>query len=373
MLQQSDLTRYLFEKDLLEPDSIVSGDLDIRDASRRNRNFKVLRKQSRCYFLKQGIGPLASLEREAAVYRFLRLLPAKLDIVESLPTVILHDDAQRTLVIEMAHRSETVDEYCFRCGRIPMWVGGRLGRALGDLHRLRRDESPPQEFEVEAPWVFAIHEPRLRVFWGASEANLSLIRIIQEHSGLRAELEGLRDAWRAEALIHGDLKAANLVVEGGPTGRSRRGFKIIDWELAGYGDPAWDVGSVLSDCLALWILSIPMAQELTVEQSLPLARIPLKRLTPFVRSFWSAYVDRRGLNPEAAAEVLRRSMSHAAARLLQTAYETTRQADRLSANTVHMVQLSWNLMTRPDEAASRLFGLPGAVDPEPRLAAPESR
>jgi phosphotransferase family enzyme len=359
VLLQGDLARYLLDKGLLEPDSIVSGDLDVQDASRRNRNFKILRKQSRCYFLKQGFGPLRLVEREAAVYGFLHSLPGA--FAECLPNIRLHDCPQRILVLEIPHDSETVEEHCRRAGRIPAWAGARLGCALGDLHGLTCDpvirESRRQEFQSELPWVFEIHKPGLRVFWGASEANLALIGIIQGSPGIRAGLEGLREEWHTECLVHGDLKSANLVIERGPSGRVRRGLKIIDWELAGYGDPAWDIGSVLSDCLALWVLSIPMAPEWTVEQSLKLARLPLERLVPWVRSFWRAYVERRGLEPEIAARLLRRSTTHAAARLLQTAYETTRQASRLPANAVGMVQLSRNLMSQPESAAATLLGL----------------
>ncbi|MFI6538740.1 phosphotransferase [Nonomuraea sp. NPDC050547] len=50
-------------------------------------------------------------------------------------------------------------------------------------------------------------------------------------------------AWRAGCLVHGDLKADNCVVAGDR-------IRVIDWELSGLGDPAWDVACVIADQLA---------------------------------------------------------------------------------------------------------------------------
>jgi len=366
VLHQRDLTSYLLEKGLIEPGSIVSGDLVLQDASRRNRNFKILSKQGRCYFLKQGIGPLPSIEREAAIYRFLSSLPGVPYLAGCLPVVSFHDHARQILVLEIPPRTETLDEYCRWAGRTPTWAGELIGRALGDVHRLTRDQaiegSPGAKFAEESPWVFRIHEPVPRIFWGASDANQRLVRIIQEFVGLREHLDRLREDWRVECLIHGDLKSPNLVLERGPSGRVRRALKIVDWELAGFGDAAWDIGSILSDSLALWLLSIPMGHEMPVEQSLGLARLPLKAIAPAMQSFWSAYVDQRDLDSKGAEELLRRSASHAAARLLQTAYETTRQSSQIPANILYMVQLSWNMMRSPSAAVAGLLGLTGTEE-----------
>lgn len=357
MLEEHGLADYLLENGLLDRESVVGGDFDVRDASRRNLNFKVLRERGPSYFLKQGVGPGSSIDREAAIYRLLRSLPGADPLTQCIPNVVRFDPTRHILILQSSREAETLEEYGRESARIPAWTGSMLGKAIGCLHRVTGgpDRSVDvAEYRAEPPWVFGIHRTTARMFWGASGANVGVFRIIQE-SGLGPELDALRESWRTECLVHGDLKAGNFLVE--RSARSvRRSLRIVDWELAGLGDPAWDVGSVLSDYLALWLRYAPMAPEIPVETSLREARLQLDDLVPAIRSFYRAYVMERSLDSASAGDLLGRSIRHAAARLLQTAHEMSRQANQVSTQAVYLVQLSANILRRP-AAASRLLGL----------------
>jgi hypothetical protein len=54
MLAQSEVVPYLLQHHLISAGSVVDGDIAVLDASRRNRNFKVISEQGRCYFVKQA-------------------------------------------------------------------------------------------------------------------------------------------------------------------------------------------------------------------------------------------------------------------------------------------------------------------------------
>lgn len=78
--------------------------------------------------------------------------------------------------------------------------------------------------------------------------------------GIRALAESLT----CVCAVHGDLHAGNILV----TGSQGAHFKVIDWERAGPGDPAWDLGHLLSGLFGRWInrmtiQSHDMAQILT--------------------------------------------------------------------------------------------------------------
>lgn len=112
-----------------------------------------------------------------------------------------------------------------------------MHRATAQRHRAGRLN---QRFNGPLPWG-------LRLFDGDAPAELwanPLLRPILDHAAARpalvAGLRRARAAWRAVALIHGDLKHDNLLV--GPDDR----IVVIDWEMATIGDPAWDLAGLMS-------------------------------------------------------------------------------------------------------------------------------
>lgn len=360
MLLQGSLVAYLLESGFLEAERVVAGDLTIHDASRRNRNFKILQDGGPCFFLKQATASdaEATVGREADILRFLAALPGERWLARHVPRVSRYDPARHLLILNMSRHAETLDQTLKRTGRVPSGVGAMLGRVLGTLHRATGSgpirSRCEREWSGQAPWVLGIHRPQVPYLWTASDANLSLVRIIQEFPGIQDGLDALQRSWAPECLIHGDVKAENIVLGG--AGRTSR-LEVIDWELARLGDPAWDVGSVWSDVLRLWLLSIPMAQDSAIEETLELAPFPLKRMAPFARAFWRSYLRERALDGRKADLVLGRSMTFAAARLLQSAFESLTRSNKVTTNVVYLVQLSWNMMRSPHQAASDLLGL----------------
>lgn len=360
MLLQGSLVAYLLESGFLGAERVVAGDLTIHDASRRNRNFKILQDHGPCFFLKQAIASdaKATIGREADILRFLAAFPGERWLASHVPRVSRYDPACHLLILNMSRHAETLDRALERTRRMPSGVGAMLGRILGTLHRATGSGPArtrcEREWSGQTPWVLGIHRPQVPYLWTASDANLSLVRIIQDHPGIQDGLDALQNSWERECLIHGDLKAENIVL--GSAGR-KSGLQVIDWELARFGDPAWDVGSVWSDILRLWLLSIPMAQDAAIEKTLELAPFPLKRMAPFATAFWRSYLRERALDGGSADLVLGRSMTFAAARLLQSAFESLTRSNKVTTNVVYLVQLSWNMMRSPHQAASDLLGV----------------
>jgi aminoglycoside phosphotransferase (APT) family kinase protein len=135
------------------------------------------------------------------------------------------------------------------------------------------------------------------------------------------------------------------------------GIKVVDWELAGLGDPAWDVGALFGEYLGFWLLSIPITGERPPEQFLDMAQFPLSRIQPALGAFWRSYKGQRGFSEEEGAQFLWRAVAYAACRLLQTAFESSQGASKLTGNALCFLQLSFNVLQRPFEVAAQLLGI----------------
>jgi aminoglycoside phosphotransferase (APT) family kinase protein len=215
----------------------------------------------------------------------------------------------------------------------------------------------PEILKSPTPWVLSVHQPNLSIFRNASSASLELIRIVQSAPEFGDRLDDLRGRWEPSCLIHHDVKWDNLIAC--PTGSRRATFelKIIDWEAAQLGDPRWDVGSVFSQYLSLWLFSIPITGRDPPERFPDLAKFPLSRMQPAMSDCWSAYRKRANIDCPGDTAWLSDAVSYAGARLVQTAFEAAQVATHLDSSMVLHLQLASNILRRPREAIAHLLGI----------------
>jgi hypothetical protein len=356
-----DIVPFLLHHALLEPADIVCGQLDIVDVSRRNRNFSVATERGAGYLIKQGVGAEKSrlIRHEAEIYRFFASRPELAPLQEYLPRFYLYDAEHCILVVERVGNARSLFEHHTRVGRLSRRLARTLGEILGRFHgKLRAPLTAATGFFLDRPpFGLSLHRPDLKILDHSSQAGIELVRIVQGDETACARLDELHAGWRPETLIHGDLRWENCIVAPPPAGRPPR-IAMVDWELARFGDPAWDVGTVFGEYLAFWLLSAPIGRDLPPEEFLPYARYPLAVIQPAVQAFWEGYRTRLGAGPEAADASLTRAIGYAAVRLLQTAYERLQPANEVTAEAVLLLQLGVNVLQRPLEAGVRLFGMP---------------
>ena len=362
MLTEREVPRYLIERKLLSPGQIVRGDLVVADASRRNRNFKVISEHCPSFLLKQGRDPsgAATVAREAVVYR--RLSGARgAAFRRHLPTFYEYDPREAVLILELYPQALDLRAQHARRGRFSTTLAALIGDAIAVLHGLGGEEeaNPSGVRSVRPPpGVLSIHRPDLKTLRDFSSANVSIIKIIQRFPEFCQLLDELRREWRYQTLVHHDLKWDNCLVVSHPGSRATPEIKLVDWEFADTGDPGWDVGSIFSDYLAFWLNSIPTTGEDPPEQFLELARYPLDAMQPAIGSFWRSYVRRRGIGGIESHELLRRAIRYGAARLIQSALEQMQLRARLTGNVVCVLQVSLNILQHPEDALVHLLGIP---------------
>src|SRR4051794_31226652 len=95
ILSKSNVVHYLLEQRLLALDSVVDGDLIVTDVTRRNRNFKIIRRASPGYFVKQiqnwDPQTVSTLASEAMCYRLARSGTEFAPLAALVPRDFLYD------------------------------------------------------------------------------------------------------------------------------------------------------------------------------------------------------------------------------------------------------------------------------------------
>jgi thiamine kinase-like enzyme len=356
-LALTDVPGYLLDLGLIERRSIVDGDLVVRDVSSRNGAFTVERERGDSYLLKQADEAFAAAGRNEG--RIYRALAAEGRMRAHLPRLHRDDGAGRVLVLEFLRDAEDLTAYHRRRRRRPpVRVAAGVGAILAELHSLGVSGSSPRLARSVPPSAVFLHRPGMGFLREASRGALEFVRILQAGDGMAEELERLGAQWSATAFIHNDVRWANLMVTppGSRSGRPR--LALIDWELAGLGDPCWDIGSALGAYLSMWLTSVPVTGTAPPAQSLRLASCPLDRVQPAIRACWGAYVARRGLDAGAADRLLPGAVAFAAVRLVQTAFEAAQMSADVASDSVLHLQVALNMLRRPWEAAAHLLGIP---------------
>jgi aminoglycoside phosphotransferase (APT) family kinase protein len=336
---------------LVDSREIVDAGVAVRAAPGPHHNFRVEGGSGRAYFVKRPARTSggAGLAHEASVCSALATADAA--VAACVPRVVDHDPVAQMLVMDLVPGALDLRTHFARAGAISADIGGAVGWALAALH------GAPSEAMAMAPgpWALMGFRPSPTALRDLSPAGRELIRILQS-TELPAQLEGLRRSWRSPALIHNDISPSNALVAPAGHRPGRALVTLVDWEVAGRGDPDWDVGSALACLLSLAIFafSAPTASA----SGLPgIADAPLERMKPALRACWRSYASGLDVSAEAVRSRLLRATAYAGARLVQAAFESAQSMDRLSRGAILHLQAAANILARPEEAVTVLLGL----------------
>ncbi|MGH9401081.1 MAG: phosphotransferase [Terriglobia bacterium] len=360
----SNLVYYLIERGLVSSDSVVDGDWMVIETPRRNRNFKVIRRQHPSFFLKQiqnwDPQSIATLQGEAKCYWLAQSNPDFAALSPLLPKYYDFDPGRYILILELLKEGEDLTEYHRRLNAFPPEVAKKLAKGLGAYHRIApnhaKEIAENPVFPKKVPWILSVDQLNAGSFGAMSRGNSQVVSIVQQYPEFQQHLLALRSQWRFDSLIHGDIKWDNCVAEGAAGGKEVE-IKIVDWELADWGDACWDVGAILQAYLSFWIFSMPATIEMPPAELVKHAQYPLELMQPAIRAFWESYTETRQVEGRDATEMLERSVKCGAARMIQTAYEYMYYSSQISASTLCLLQVSLNVLSQPQQAIGDLLGL----------------
>ena len=347
MLDQSEIVSYLLSLGVVKARDAVADHLSVVDASRRNSVFVVASRGRPTFVVKQAHRDVASgLEHEAVVLRML----ARSEIAASVPVVVDHDARAGCLVLRAPGGTPDWTKHHAR-GRFPTTTARALGRMLATLHT---DRGPIAEVEggEDRMWGLSFPEPPYELVLGMSAQARELLALVQATPDVCERLLTLRDDVIADAFVHGDLRWDNCLAVSPPGGRRRTRVVVIDWEVAGRGSAALDLGTAIGEYVSAWVTSIPITAPDDPGRCIALATTPIERMRPAVHALCAGYRAAGGELPP-----VRRAMEMTAVRLLQTAVE---RANALNAPPAHLrtlLNLAAAILREPEGMALSLLRL----------------
>jgi hypothetical protein len=343
MVEQSDIAHYLLSLGVVKPRSVIDEDLTVVDVSRRNSVFLATSRSGPTFVVKQGsVETAPALANEGAILRILAGVP---ELAPHVPAVVHEEPAEGRIVLRTAPGAR---DWLDRRGRFPRLPARALGRVLAALHQLTIDV--PQR-AVAIPRLL-LPEPPFELLANSSQGAREVLAHIQADGDLRGRLEELLTADAQGALVHGDLRWENCLTLPAPAAKRRTRLLLVDWELAGRGDPTLDVAAVIASYLQVWFRSIPIVERVAPARLLVHAERPLRSLRPAIQAFWSGYSSSSPSPPQ-----LRRVVELAAVPLLEAAIERAQPQRAPSAQVMTLLDLAGNMLRYPSDAAAGLLEL----------------
>lgn len=342
----------LMDKDLLTQSEVVDGSSIFSVARQRNRFCYFKRANGTSFFIKTGHETEPSARRamalEAKFYDHFATQPAFADLSPFLTKLFDFDPETGTLISEFIEGGEDLSVVATQPATDMDGHLAQLAQCLSILHT--RDTSTIDletfGFDTAAPWIFRVPDrsgplPQLR---SRSVAGAKTIDKIVSNETWMTLLNKQLNEWAFGCLIHGDIKPQNFLVHGQATQTTQ--YKLIDWERAKIGDPAWDVacGAVIPIILRVFELS-------NQNTDMSVKSILTASVCSDVNSFLAAYrtaARERGL----AAVTAHRCTDLITARLLAAAYEVSFATDQLNPITDVLLEIAEHLS---EGGAPKLF------------------
>ena len=339
VLTPSNLVHLLVEREFVTAESVVDGRFVACESSRRQRSYKVVRRGLPGYFVKQvkrwDDDRTSAIEREADCYRLARDDPEFAALAAILPQCYAYDPDLDLLIAELLDGVDLRRLYQHDvCPELDIL----LAETLASYHRELRGPVSGRlrgEFRETLPGAFTMHRRGDAPFLETSEGQRELVKMMGAERELGEAVDRLAQLWRAETLIHGDMKWTNCLMVGG----ANPCLKIVDWEMSDFGDPLWDAGALLQEYFRCG-LEIGNWESAGSAADMRLA----------ARRFWDSYEAAVGAHVD-----LGKAFGFGAVRLLQSAWENLQSSDTLTAASVQMVQAAANILDDPARAAGEFL------------------
>ncbi len=241
---------------LVDSRTACEGAVSFIDLSRSNPVHVVAIDTTPAFVVKQngpaidGEPPVA-VERE--VYRWLARYPALAEIAPSFVPTGAGEGGEHFLITHAVADASTPHAFWRGDDREIRGLTIALARTLAHLHgSSARAAQQAHRPSARRPWVLGLPASTAPDFVTRNPSAHELTVRLRNLPWLVELLRAADAAWCARSLMHGDVKWDNVLARRGTHGDGSSEWRIwlVDWELAGWGDPTWDVAALVENVLS---------------------------------------------------------------------------------------------------------------------------
>jgi serine/threonine protein kinase len=288
-----------------------------------------------------------------------------------LPELICFDSENSILIVRYLADCEDLYQYYTNEHKFPVEVARSIGQLLAAIHSQTFQQPAYRQFlERDRPSLASVHPAielidRLtritpQIFQVMPPECWQFFRLYQKFPSLSAAVIDLGNSITPSCLVHHDLKINNILIDLDWEQPDSTIVRIIDWERAAWGDPAFDLGCILGSYVEIWLDGLPIGNSLSINESLQLATTPLELLQPSLFAIVESYLAGFPAISIERPDYLDRVIQFAGLILIQQVEGKLSEERRFDNRGMVILQVAKQLICTPQAAMNTLFGINSA-------------
>ncbi|BAY09982.1 aminoglycoside phosphotransferase family protein [Calothrix sp. NIES-2098] len=308
---------------------------------------------------------------EWRIQKFLQQFPSLNNYQHFLPEVLHFDLDNSIILFKYLDDYQDLMDFYTKGNSFPAEIATAIGTILGTIHRDTFNNQEYQEFFSKSSdnlmvdqvsyLVRRLERVEPEIFGLIPDDGLKFFVLYQRYDSLGEAIAELGNAVIPACLTHNDLKLNNILLQKDWQSSSNNTIRLIDWERSAWGDPAFDLGTLIGSYVQIWLGSLVISNSLSMEESLRLAIAPLELLQPSIGTLTQAYLTRFPKIVEHRPDFLQRVVQFTGFALIQQ-IQAMIQYQKYFGNTgIAMLQVAKTLLCRPVQSMPTVFGTAAVI------------
>lgn len=300
---------------------------------------------------------------------------SKLNSISPWLSEVLNFDADNSIIIfnYLSNYRDLTDLYT-RENIFPAEIAGVVGRILATIHRATFDRQDYRDFLVQnhentplnsvLNFTQSLGRISPEIFGLVPADSLRFFALYQRYDSLSHAISELISTFQPCCLTHNDLKLNNILIHHNwkqslsKTERSQdSAIRLIDWERGGWGDPAFDLGTLIASYIQIWLGSLVVSKKVPLEDALRLATTPIELLQPSMAALVQAYFQNFPEIVEHRPDFLKRVVQYTGLAAIEQIQAMIQYQKSFGNAGICMLQVAKSLLCRPEQSISTVFGV----------------
>lgn len=282
---------------------------------------------------------------------------------------ILHFDSENSIIIYrwLDNYHNLIDFYYYEKS-FPREIPSSIGTILATLHRSTFNCQKYQRFfsqysdnsvdmQIVPQVIRLFNRISPEIFGQVPPEGLKFYALYQRYDSLEQAMEELGEAFRPGCVTHNDLKLNNVLLNSSWRQLDEQDtVRLIDWERSDWGDPAFDLGMLISGYLQIWLNNLAVSQSISIEESLCLTKFPLEMLQPSMLALTQTYLSTFPEILKQRPDFLQRVVQFAGFVLILQIRSMIQHEKSFNNTGIAMLQVAKTLLCRPQQSMPTIFG-----------------